>query len=89
MDAEIVERQPVGAAQRKLLTRRLAEASDRTRKQLNGTLFEHLEASGGRLSHQQYRPPFDDIFSVSEFEYGTRVGRRRSYSNGMKRGLPR
>jgi len=28
---------------------------------------------GGRLCHEQYRPPFDGVFNVSEFEYGTRV----------------
>ncbi len=27
----------------------------------------------GRLCEMQYRPSFDDIFSVSEFEYETRV----------------
>ena len=28
---------------------------------------------GGRLCHEQYRPPFDGVFIVSKFEYGTRV----------------
>jgi hypothetical protein len=36
-------------------------------------VFERLEVRGGRLSRQEYRPPFDDIFGVSEFEYRTRL----------------
>jgi hypothetical protein len=31
------------------------------------------EVKGGRLCHEQYRPPFDGVFTVSEFEYGTCV----------------
>jgi len=50
-----------------------AEASDRTRKQFNAAVFERLDVKDGRLCHEEYRPPFNDIFSVSEFEYGTRV----------------
>ena len=50
-----------------------AKASDRTRKQFNAAVFERLDVKDGRLCHEQYRPPFDDIFSVCEFEYGTRV----------------
>jgi site-specific DNA recombinase len=49
------------------------KASDRTRKQFNAAVFERLDVKDGRLCHEQYRPPFDDIFSVSEFEYETRV----------------
>jgi hypothetical protein len=30
-------------------------------------------AKDGRLCHEQYRPPFDDIFNVSEPGCGTRV----------------
>ena len=50
-----------------------AKASDRTRKQFNAAVFERLDVKDGRLCHEQYRPPFDDIFSVPEFEYETRV----------------
>jgi hypothetical protein len=39
----------------------------------NSAVFERLDVKVGRLCHEQYRPPFDDIFSVCEFEYGTRV----------------
>jgi site-specific DNA recombinase len=49
------------------------KASDRTRKQFNTAVFERLDVKAGRLCETQYRPPFDDIFSVPEFEYGTRV----------------
>ena len=48
-------------------------ASDRTRKLFNAAVFERLDVKDGRLCHEQYRPPFDDIFSVPEFEYETRV----------------
>jgi site-specific DNA recombinase len=49
------------------------KASDRTRKMFNAAVFERLEVKDGRLSGQEYRPPFDDIFNVTEFEYETRV----------------
>ena len=32
-----------------------------------------MDVKDGRLCHEQYRPPFDDIFNVPQFEYGTRV----------------
>jgi len=48
------------------------KASDRTRKQFNAAVFERLDVRDGRLCHEEYRPPFDDIFNVPEFEYGTR-----------------
>ena len=49
------------------------KATDRTRKQFNAAVFERLDVKDGRLCHEQYRPPFDGVFTVSEFEYGTRV----------------
>ena len=48
------------------------KATDRTRKQFNAAVFERLDVKDGRLCHEAYRPPFDDIFDVPEFEYGTR-----------------
>ena len=48
-------------------------ASDRTRELFDAAVFERLDVKGGRLCHEQYRPPFDGVFNVSEFEYGTRV----------------
>jgi hypothetical protein len=35
-------------------------------------VFERLDVKDGRICHEEYRPPFDDIFNVPEFEYGTR-----------------
>jgi hypothetical protein len=49
------------------------KANDRTRKLFNAAVFERLDVKGGRLCHEQYRPPFDGVFTVSEFEYETRV----------------
>jgi DNA repair exonuclease SbcCD ATPase subunit len=43
------------------------KANDRTRKQFNAAVFERLDVKDGRLCHEQYRLPFDDIFSVCEF----------------------
>ena len=51
------------------------KAYERTRKQFNAAVFERLDMKDGRLCHVQYRPPSEDVFSVPEFEYGTRVGR--------------
>jgi hypothetical protein len=32
---------------------------------------ERLDMRDGRHCHPEHRPPFDDIFNVPEFEYGT------------------
>jgi hypothetical protein len=57
------------------------KGSEQTRKLFNAAVSECLDARDGRLCHEQYRPPFDDIFSVPEFEYGARVEKTMSYSN--------
>ena len=49
------------------------KANDRTRKQFNAAVFERLDVKDGRLCHEQYQPPFNDIFRVCGFEYETRV----------------
>jgi len=49
------------------------KGSDRTRKQFNAAVFERLDVKDGRLCHEEFRPPFDDIFTGPEFEYETRV----------------
>ena len=48
-------------------------ANDRTRKLFNAAVFERHDMKGGRLCHKQCRPPFDGVFTVSEFQYGTPV----------------
>lgn len=48
------------------------KASDRTRRQFKVAVFTRLDVKDGRLRHEEYRPPFDDIFNVPEFQYGTR-----------------
>ena len=47
-------------------------ASERTRRQFNAAVFTRLDVKDGRICHEEYRPPFDDIVSVPEFEYGHR-----------------
>ena len=48
------------------------KSSDRTRKQFNAAVFDRIDVKDGRICQEAYRPPFDDIFNVPEFEYGTR-----------------
>ncbi len=48
------------------------KASDRTRRLFNSAVFVRLDVREGRICAEEYRPPFDDIFSEPEFEYGTR-----------------
>jgi len=48
------------------------KATDRTRKQFNAAVLERLDVKDGRICREEYRPSFDDIFNVPEFEYGTR-----------------
>jgi site-specific DNA recombinase len=76
LDANLTEWQEILELAASLATRcgdAYRKASDRTRKQFNAAVFDRLEVKDGRLSRQEYRPPFDDIFSVVGFEYETRV----------------
>ncbi len=76
LDANVGEQQEILELAASLAARcgdAYRKASDRTRKLFNATVFERLDVKGGRLCHEQYRPPFDGVFTVSEFEYGTRV----------------
>ncbi|MGH9066533.1 MAG: hypothetical protein ACRD0J_03290, partial [Acidimicrobiales bacterium] len=77
LDANLGEWQEILDLAASLTTRcgdAYAKASDRTGK-LFAAVFERLDVKDGRLSgeQQQYRPPFDGVFTVSEFEHGTRV----------------
>jgi len=76
LDANLTEQQEILELAAALATRcgdAYRKANDRTRKLFNAAVFERLDVKGGRLCHEQYRPPFDGVFTVSEFEYGTRV----------------
>ena len=76
LDASLGEQQEILDLAASLATRcgdAYRKANDRTRKLFNAAVFERLSVKGGRLCHEQYRPPFDGVFIVSEFEYGTRV----------------
>ena len=76
LNANLTEQQEILALAASLATRcgdAYGKANDRTRKLFNAAVFERLEVKGGRLCHEQYRPPFDGVFNVSGFEYGTRV----------------
>nr|MDA8359777.1 hypothetical protein [Actinomycetota bacterium] len=84
LDANLTEWQEILQLAAELATRcgdAYRKASDRTRKQFNAAVIERLYVKDGRLSSEEYRPPFDDIFSVPEFEYETRVVKTMSYSN--------
>ena len=76
LDANLAEHQEILELAATLATRcadAYRKASDRTRKQFNNAFLERLELKDGRISNQEYRPPFNDIFNVPEFEYETRV----------------
>ncbi len=80
LDANVTEQQEILELAASLATRcgdAYRKANDRTRKLFNAAVFERLDVKGGRLCHEQYRPPFDRVFTVSEFEYGPRVEARR------------
>ena len=76
LDANLTEWQEILELAATLATRcgeTYRKSSDRTRKAFNAAVFERLDVKDGRVSGEEYRPPFNDVFSVSEFEYGTRV----------------
>jgi chromosome segregation ATPase len=94
LDANLTEWQEILELAADLATRcgdAYRKAGDRTRKQFNAAVFERLDVKDGRLCGEQYRPPFDDIFSVCEFEYETRVevAGIEPASSGFSRGLLR
>lgn len=43
------------------------KANDRTRKLFNAAVFERMYVKNGQLCYEQYRPPFDRVFTVPEF----------------------
>ena len=70
LDANFGEQQEILELAATLATRcgdAYRKASDRTRKLFNAAVFERLDVKDGRLCHEQYRPPFDDVFNVTEF----------------------
>jgi site-specific DNA recombinase len=76
LDANVTEQQEILELAASLAARcgdAYRKANDRTRKLFNAAVFERLDVKDGRLCHEQYRPPFDGVFTVSEFEYETRV----------------
>ncbi len=76
LDASLGEQQEILELAAALATRcgdAYRKSSDRTRKLFNAAVFERLDVKGGRVSGEEYRPPSDEVFTVSEFEYGTRV----------------
>jgi len=59
------------------------KASDPIRGSLNVAVFERPDVKDGRICHEEYRPPFDDIFNVPEFDCGT-----RERATGIEPALP-
>ena len=61
LDANVSEWQEILDLAASLATRcgdAYAKASDRTRKLFNAAVFQRLDVKGGRLSGEEYRPPF-------------------------------
>ncbi|HUY96822.1 MAG TPA: hypothetical protein VMW47_04225 [Verrucomicrobiae bacterium] len=56
-------------------------ANDRTRTLFNAAVVERLDVKAGGLRPEQYRPSFDGIVTVSEFESGTRADPNVKASN--------
>ena len=50
-----------------------ARASNPTRRRLNQAVFTRIEVRDGKIAAVGYHPPFDLLFSSSEFEYGDLV----------------
>ncbi len=86
LDANLTEQQEILDLAASLATRcgdACRKANDRTHKLFNAAVFERLDAKGGQLCQEQYRPLFDGVFTVSEFEYGTRVVLACHYANTL------
>ena len=49
------------------------KADDPTRRLLNQAIIERVEIKDGRVANAVYREPFDDLFSMTKFEYETLV----------------
>jgi hypothetical protein len=43
-------------------------ANDRTRRLYNSAVFDELVVRGGEIADVHYRPPFELVFGVTEFE---------------------
>jgi site-specific DNA recombinase len=50
-----------------------ARASTQTRRRFNQAFFTRIEVRDGKIADVGYHPPFDLLFSSSEFEYGDLV----------------
>lgn len=49
-------------------------AGDRTRRLYNIAILQRVLVRNGHITEPEYREPFDVLFSVPKFEYGTAVG---------------
>ena len=49
------------------------DASEGTRKLFNRAFFERIEVKSSHVHLAVYRSPFEELFSVPEFEYGRQV----------------
>ncbi|MGH9104266.1 MAG: hypothetical protein ACRDZX_00195, partial [Acidimicrobiales bacterium] len=52
-----------------------ARASAPTRRRFNQAVFTRIDVRDGKIDTVGYHPPFDLLFSSSEFEYGDLVER--------------
>lgn len=58
-----------------------ARAAVPTRRRFNQAVFTRIDVRDGKIADVGYHPPFDLLFSTSEFEYGDLVGRTRQHAN--------
>jgi chromosome segregation ATPase len=79
VDAHLAEWQEILETAMRFATA-YARASNPTRRQFNQADFTRIEVRDGKIAAVGYHPPFDLLFSTSEFEYGDLV---RSSPKGL------
>ncbi len=63
-----------------------ARASAPTRRRFNQAVFTRIDVRDGKIADIGYHPPFDLLFSSSEFEYGDLVDMAGLEQRGARRG---
>ena len=78
VDAHLAEWQEILGTAMRFATncaKAYARASAPTRRRFNQAVFSRIDVRDGKIADVGYHPPFDLLFSTSEFEYGDLVGR--------------
>jgi len=76
VDAHLAERQEILETAMRFATncaKAYARASAPTRRRFNQAVFTRIEVRDGKIADVGHHPPFDLLFSASEYEYGDPV----------------